>query len=294
MKKHPSTPSHWGQNFLGLTLSAACLLILGACQSNPTARGTNPSLDNPSAPGTQAPSIVPEWSIHYRANCKNEEGEVQPCAGLYGWIATSLKTLEIGPAPNSRAHQESLSADAMAALEGAVFSEWENSEDSADCPLDSSAASEAARIERLIDGHVVTRCGSPAFLESIRPWVEATSPQPYPSPCWDLLADLRELQHELQGCQQDADCAYFDSSFREIEVGALELVVTRTCDRLDPLWLGNRHRVTERKDAYFGMLGRAQTACGQSFQRETCSQTEGFQAYDAIAPSCVAGRCVRH
>jgi hypothetical protein len=205
-----------------------------------------------------------------------------------------LKTLEIGPAPGGRAHQESLSEDALVALEAVVVAEWENAEDSAECPLDPDVASEAARIERLIDGQMITRCASPSFIETLRPWVEATSPNPYPAPCWELLAEVRDLQRELQGCQVDSDCGFFDSSFREIEVGTLELIVTRTCDRIDSLWLGNRQRVNERKDAYFGLLGRAQATCGQNFQRGSCRQTEGFQAYDAFAPSCVAGRCVRH
>jgi hypothetical protein len=281
-------PSRVGvPTLVGASLTLACLL-LGACQSDSQRSPAGRTAD-PASSQVNAPSIVPEWSIHYRALC--DEGVA--CAGQFGWIASSLKTLEVGPAPENRAHRESLSEDALFALAQAIETEWENSEDSERCEPEDSATRDAARIERLVDGQVITRCGSPAFLETIRPWVEATSPTPYPAPCWNLLAELRDLQETLLECRVDSDCAYVDPTFRPIEAGALEFIVTRTCDRVDPLWLANSALLVERGDAYATLKGRAQAECGTRFERPTCGMTEGFQALEAQSPACVAGRCMR-
>jgi len=284
----------WGPAAFGLSVSVACTLILSACNIGGSSSSAPKSVESPTARTPEAASMVPDWSIHYRSTCKKDDGSVAPCPGFYGWIATSLKTVEVGPAPNSRVHQESLSEDTVNALASAIFTEWEIPEDSATCDANESPSGDAARIERLIDGNVITRCVSPAFLATLRPWVESTSPDPYPSPCWDALADLRDLQKEMQACRHDNDCAYFDPSFRPIEVGTLELVVTRTCDRVDPLWVANPEGIKAKSDAYLTLKGKAQQTCGANWQRPSCSIVEGFQAMDAETPSCVAGRCVRH
>jgi hypothetical protein len=291
------------RNALAITLALCMGSALVGCNSN------NKSASAP-VQKNDAAKLDKEWSLTLQTQCQNANS-AEECIGGYGFTVKNNGQYELGPGPNGEKRKGNLSDEELALVKGqldatlklAAFGaenhdsiEGSDNEDTVSLTLSANGSAASAPVVLLkaagtdLSYRTSTADEAKSLLTQLRSLADKYYALPFPDQCTDGTTAVSELFGEMQKCDTDKDCSYFDGSFGLVDSSSTQYLVEDDCSLIKPLIVGNAAKVEANMQKLTEAYNNIRNACGFQLYRADCTAVSGFYL-QGQAPVCQQGVC---